>query len=38
MAAQRGVLFKITWSDGEGESSEHMVETLTLTVEDVEVL
>ena len=29
---------KITWSDNEGESSEHVVETLTLTVEDVEVL
>ena len=29
---------KISWSDGEGDSSEHMVETLTLTVEDVEVL
>ena len=29
---------KISWSDNEGESSEHIVETLTLTVEDVEVL
>ena len=28
---------KISWSDGEGDSSEHMVETLTLTVEDMEV-
>ena len=29
---------KISWSDNEGGSSEHIVETLTLTVEDVEVL
>ena len=29
---------KISWSDNEGDTSEHMVETLTLTVEDVEVL
>lgn len=29
---------KVSWSDGEGGSSDHMVETLTLTVGDVEVL
>ena len=29
---------KITWSDDEGSSSDHMVETLTLTVGDVEVV
>lgn len=29
---------KIEWSDLEGGSSEHIVETLTLTVDDVEVL
>lgn len=28
---------KISWSDNEGGSSEHMVETLTLTVDDMEV-
>ena len=28
---------KISWSDNEGGTSEHMVETLTLTVEDMEV-
>ena len=28
---------KISWSDSEGGTSEHMVETLTLTVEDIEV-
>ena len=28
---------KISWSDGEGGQTEHMVETLTLTVEDMEV-
>ncbi len=28
---------QISWSDGEGESSEHMIETLTLTVGDCEV-
>lgn len=29
---------KVTWSDDEGSSSDHMVETLTLTVGDVEVV
>ncbi len=29
---------KISWSDNEGETSEHMVETLTLTIEDMTVL
>ena len=29
---------KVSWSDNEGESSEYIVETLTLTVGDVEVL
>ena len=28
---------KISWSDNVGDTSEHMVETLTLTVEDMEV-
>ncbi len=28
---------KINWSDNEGESSEHIVETLTLTVDDIKV-
>ena len=29
---------KVTWSDNEGGSSDHVVETLTLTVGDVEVI
>ena len=29
---------KVSWSDNEGSSSEHVVETLTLTVGDVEVV
>lgn len=29
---------KVSWSDVEGGSSDHMVETLTLTVGDIEVL
>lgn len=28
---------KITWSDNEGKSSEHIVETLTITLDDIEV-
>ena len=28
---------KVSWSDNEGGNSEHMVETLTLTVDDMEV-